>query len=460
MERQELDPLRLYLDQARQTPLLTPEEEKALALTMHQGNAAQDALLATAKETLVQHLQDRNVRKAVRWLRVLVSTSFLRRAQELTPLRFRLRPGEVEDAALLEAAFAIVRQKMELRRQRPQDGEAREIQETLLAIVSFTEVQLLRLAKRFLPRSERETRKEQERLVSDGEKARDQLCSANLLLVVAIAKRDKYRWGDLSLLDRIQEGNIGLLRAVEGFDPASFGTRFSTYAGPVIARAINRALRNQTGIIRRPDHVHTMVSRFRRDVQTIESHHGQGMGAEEGMEELQLGPRDRETIRLAFRLQEAQSFFFDDGGERYQDQRNGDDEAAADARETVKAFRDRIRNFLDVLTEREAQVVALRLGLDGSGPKSQGEIGEIFDITRTRVQQIEGEAIAKLHAAAGVTNGGTRNSSRGKRLTHGRYAVLFQNLASVPLAMKQNSPGTARAARNGVDAASSSEFKE
>ena len=282
------------------------------------------------------------MRRAIRGLRLLISPALLQRAQELTSFRFQQRHGELGDETLLEAACTIVGQKIQLRRQQSQDSETREVQQTLLSIVRFTEARLLGLAKRFLPRPEREKREEQERFVLQGEKARDQLCKANLLLVVSIASQGRYRWGDLSLLDRIQEGNIGLLRAVDGFDPVFFGTRFSTYATPFIAHAIDRALKNQTGTIRRPDHIHNMVWQFRRALDSFESEHGQQMRAEQGMEELQLRSGDRQSIRLAFRSEKTDSLFFEDGEERRHEPRNDEEAAAADAKERVEVFRDRV----------------------------------------------------------------------------------------------------------------------
>src|SRR5205085_11124041 len=127
----------------------------------------------------------------------------------------------------------------------------------LLAIARFVDEALVGLARRLAPSARvKQTMKEQQDMAADGEVARQALRQANLRLVVSIAKRDAYGWGGLSLLDRIQAGNLGLLRAVDGFDPETFGTRFSTYTCPWIEQAIDRAVKNQTGAVRRPLYVH------------------------------------------------------------------------------------------------------------------------------------------------------------------------------------------------------------
>lgn len=432
-ERAELPPLRLYLNQAAQTRLLTPEEEKGLAAQIRQGQAAQATLLSTAQKHLTRRLQLPPVRKALRDLRALITPSLLRRALELNLLQGPGGVGEaMTDQALLEAAFAVAAKKLQLRHGETLDSERREAQQTLLDMTRFTEEVLLGLAKRLITRAQQATWEQQEELARQGEKARDQLVLANLLLVVAIAQRGQFCWGGLSLLDRIQEGNLGLLRAVDGFDPAC-GTRFSTYATPCIVHAIDRALKQQAGVIRRPDHVHVLVTQIRRALQHCESEQGQGTRLEAGMAELQLTDRDRVTIRLALRSQSVQSLLFENGEERGNGPRDGvDDEAAAS--EAVQLFRDRVCSLLRVLTEREAQVVTMRLGLDGSEPKIQRQIGELFGITRARAQQIEVQAIAKLQAAAGRRPNGMakgaaipRDRPRGQ-LTHASYASLFQVL--------------------------------
>src|SRR5438128_2556435 len=138
-EREELSPLRVYLNQADQTPLLTLEEEKVLAAEIHKGQAARTAQLATGEKTLGHHLQKRNVRRVIHGLRGSLSPSFLRRAQELTSFQCHRRLPE----ALLDVAFAIARQKLQYCHQQALDTETREVQETLLEISRFTEGPLL-----------------------------------------------------------------------------------------------------------------------------------------------------------------------------------------------------------------------------------------------------------------------------------------------------------------------------
>ena len=232
-------------------------------------------------------------------------------------------------------------------------------------------------------------------LVIDGERAKDHLLRANLRLVVSLAKR--YTGHGMPFLDLIQEGNLGLIRAVEKFDYTK-GFKFSTYATWWIRQAISRAMADQSRTIRLPVHLVEQVNKLQR----IRREMNQELGREANHAELahQLDiteERVRELIDLSRDLVSLdQTVGTDD------DASLGDfiaDERATTAAESVVEgglMRAQLRGVLDTLDTREAAVVRMRYGLDGGQPKTLDEIGRAFKLSRERIRQIERETMAKL----------------------------------------------------------------
>lgn len=458
LERQEevLEPLQFYLHQASETPLLNSEEERQLATQMRRGDQARKTLLTMTERLVAGQLRHPRVGRALAQLMPLLSETFMDRAREEVPTLFQEIPAsrDLSNRRALGLAIAIAKEKLRIRNRQTNDTEAKENLDTLLHVNRVIEETLVPLAKRLAPRAggKRTVARfgEEERTTQQGEAAREHLRNANLLLVVSVAARPCYEWGDLSLEDRIQEGNIGLMKAVDSFDPETFGTRFSSYAVPFIEHAIDRALKNQSGNVRRPVHVHDLVGNFRRELQILEQKRGVPIAIEEGMDELGVTGRKRKTLQRAMNYRKEVPLVFSDGEERVgivEGQVHSDEGAdGCDARERVAHFRDRIRGLLPLLTTREGHIISMRLGLDGSDPKMQREIGEHFGVTRAAIQQIEVRAIRKLQAALGNTNGTahngdhTRNGQSPGKLTHGSYAALFRQLET--LLEHENQPGT------------------
>ncbi len=225
-------------------------------------------------------------------------------------------------------------------------------------------------------------------------KARERMIKANLRLVIRIAKQ--FQGMGLPLLDLINEGNIGLMRAVDKFDPTK-GAKFSTYSSFWIKHAIRLSLSNQTRTIRIPVHMVDRVAKLRKVETQYHEEFGRAATDEEIAEELQLSRHQMQILRRASLSQISLEQPVDAG----EDRRLGEkiaDESAPEPWDNLEQDNTStlVTSLMDQLREREVRILQHRFGLDGEEPMTLEEIGQKFGVTRERIRQLEAGALQKM----------------------------------------------------------------
>ena len=336
------DPVRQYLKEVGRVPLLTAAQEVDLAMRMEAGGFAAELLASIDSLNRVDRKR----------LRVVVHSVLRIREHQLDP-RNKLQSGGIG---------------------------------------------LEKVTRAYLPRARQEALQFLRRVEDDGLIARKRLIEANLRLVVSIAKR--YTPHGMTFLDLAQEGNLGLIRAVEKFDYTR-GYKFSTYATWWIRQAITRAIADQSRIIRIPVHMTELINKLARTERDLT----QDLGREPLAEEIgrHLG-MSTERVRAILEISREPLSLEASQGET-EDAHLGDliaDDDSVTPQEAASSImlKEQLESVLHTLSSREKKIIQLRFGLVDGHPRTLDEVGREFHLTRERIRQIAGETLSKLRHAS------------------------------------------------------------
>lgn len=375
------DPVRMYLKEIGSIPLLKSAEEVELAKRIEAGKFLQNDL-SEVIQTQTPGLTKVLAKTIAKSYNTSGMQDTLDASDEEVLDEDELKKTIIEDASLFS------------------DNEEEEMEISKIQSLSLEEIQAylekaeIQVAEERTAAGKATSTEDLRNLAKSANEAKRMLTKANLRLVVSIAK--KYVGRGMLFLDLIQEGNLGLIRAVEKFDYQK-GYKFSTYATWWIRQAITRAIADQARTIRIPVHMVETINRLKKVTRKLSQKHGRKPTEDEIAEAMEVSvDKLREIIKVAQEPISLETPIGKEEDSRLSDFIEGTDGETPVESVTQELLRDDLDEVLKTLSDREREVLALRFGLGDGNPRTLEEVGQYFNVTRERIRQIEAKALRKL----------------------------------------------------------------
>jgi RNA polymerase primary sigma factor len=448
-----------YRAQAREVDLLSFEEEQQLAKRMQLGNQAFTVLMNRIRPFLVENFHNPLLQKMMQSIQQMVPANFIESIRRIENIQLSddALHHPTPSIALFHTTLDITAQKIavynelmspRLLKEDEEGNYSHELLSLISEIIDLVEETVIPFTKENASVAQRDSIGTRELVIHSAEEAREQMFRANMRLVLSIANR--YSNQGIDSEDLISEGNIGLMKAVEYFDPTR-GFKFSTYATNWIKQSIVRAMVNNRSTVRVPVHLQETAHTFRQRLSALCKQEMRPIGEQEALALLEYTENQATSIMKTIKIMDNRSLSFEysntsrDGGltklttlenrivnvkSESPEQQLEDDAAERLEQDVFKFFESLLLSMLKdgTLNEREAEILRMRSGMRFQNAKTLQEVGEMFEVTRERIRQLEYIAEWKLRTQIDIIQNRRESIRNGTNRSHPELKDVFLSI--------------------------------